>query len=127
VPEQAFLQIDKLDAGYGEARSCSGSISHPRRGAVAILGRHGAGKTTLMKTSWANWRFAAVGCALTASILRGCRPKKRVRLGLGYVPQEYSVFARLSVRDNLAVGALTNRDKDATDRVHRLFPSSVRG
>jgi branched-chain amino acid transport system ATP-binding protein len=48
--------------------------------------------------------------------------ERRIRLGLGYVPQEQSVFGRLSVRDNLAVGALTNRDKSAVDRVLEFFP-----
>ena len=45
-----------------------------------------------------------------------------MRLGIGYVPQEQSVFARLSVRDNLAVGALSNRDSQAVDRVLAIFP-----
>jgi branched-chain amino acid transport system ATP-binding protein len=41
---------------------------------------------------------------------------------LGYVPQEHSVFGRLSVRDNLAVGALTNHDSQAVNRVLEIFP-----
>jgi len=53
----------------------------------------------------------------------GRRPtEERVRMGIGYVPQEHSVFARLSVRDNLAVGALVNRDATAVDRVLAIFP-----
>jgi branched-chain amino acid transport system ATP-binding protein len=48
--------------------------------------------------------------------------EQRIRLGFGYVPQEHSVFARLSVRDNLAVGALTNRDSQAVNRVLETFP-----
>ncbi|MBN8974362.1 MAG: ATP-binding cassette domain-containing protein, partial [Rhizobiales bacterium] len=51
MPEQPFLQIDKLDAGYGGSQILFGvDIVIPRQGAVAILGRNGAGKTTLMKT-----------------------------------------------------------------------------
>ena len=48
--------------------------------------------------------------------------ERRIRLGLGYVPQEHAVFGRLSVRDNLAVGALTNRDSQAVNRVLEIFP-----
>jgi branched-chain amino acid transport system ATP-binding protein len=48
--------------------------------------------------------------------------EQRVRLGFGYVPQEHAVFGRLSVRDNLAVGSLTNRDSRAVDRVLDMFP-----
>jgi branched-chain amino acid transport system ATP-binding protein len=43
-------------------------------------------------------------------------------MGIGYVPQEHSIFARLSVRDNLAVGALFNVDHTAVDRVLTMFP-----
>jgi branched-chain amino acid transport system ATP-binding protein len=48
--------------------------------------------------------------------------EQRIRLGVGYVPQEHSVFARLSVRDNLAVGAMTNRDSRAVNRILEIFP-----
>jgi branched-chain amino acid transport system ATP-binding protein len=50
------------------------------------------------------------------------RTEERVRSGIGYVPQEHSVFARLSVRDNLAVGSLSNSDASAVDRVLAIFP-----
>src|SRR5437879_13781027 len=48
--------------------------------------------------------------------------EQRIRLGVGYVPQEHSIFARLSVRDNLAVGAMTNRDSRAVNRILEIFP-----
>jgi len=50
------------------------------------------------------------------------RTEERARMGIGYVPQEHAVFARLSVRDNLAVGALSNRKPNAMDRVLAIFP-----
>ena len=48
--------------------------------------------------------------------------EQRVRRGIGYVPQEHAVFARLSVRDNLAVGMLSSQDRRALDRVLAIFP-----
>jgi branched-chain amino acid transport system ATP-binding protein len=48
--------------------------------------------------------------------------EQRIRSGVGYVPQEHSVFARLSVRDNLAVGAMANRDSQAVNRILEIFP-----
>jgi branched-chain amino acid transport system ATP-binding protein len=48
--------------------------------------------------------------------------EQRVRRGLGYVPQEHAVFGRLSVRENLSVGALATRDPNAIDEVLTLFP-----
>jgi len=48
--------------------------------------------------------------------------ERRVRLGIGYVPQEHAVFGRLSVRENLEVGALATRDRSAIDRALTIFP-----
>lgn len=50
------------------------------------------------------------------------RTEQRVRMGIDYVPQEHAVFAKLSVRDNLAVGSLLNRDPAAVERVLTIFP-----
>ena len=62
----------------------------------------------------------------TLGRLRLCRSLGTIELALvksfGYVPQEHSVFGRLSVRDNLAVGALTNRDSQAVNRILEIFP-----
>jgi branched-chain amino acid transport system ATP-binding protein len=123
VPEQPFLQIDKLDAGYGGSQILFGiDIVLPKQGAVAILGRNGAGKTTLMKTIMGELEVRGGGLRFDGVDIARMPTEKRVRLGLGYVPQEHSVFARLSVRDNLAVGVLTNRDVGAIDRVLEIFP-----
>ena len=123
MPEQPFLQIDKLDAGYGGSQILFGvDIVIPKQGAVAILGRNGAGKTTLMKTIVGELEVRGGGLRFDGVDIARMSTEKRVRLGLGYVPQEHSVFARLSVRDNLAIGALTNRDEGAIDRVLQIFP-----
>lgn len=123
MPEQSFLQIDKLDAGYGGSQILFGvDIVIPRQGAVAILGRNGAGKTTLMKTIMGELEVRGGGLRFDGVDIARMPTERRVRLGLGYVPQEHSVFARLSVRDNLAIGVLTNRDEGAIDRVLQIFP-----
>lgn len=123
MPEQPFLKIDKLDAGYGGSQILFGvDIVIPRQGAVAILGRNGAGKTTLMKTIMGELEVRGGGLRFDGVDIARMPTEKRVRLGLGYVPQEHSVFARLSVRDNLAIGVLTNRDEGAIDRVLQIFP-----
>lgn len=123
MPEQPFLQIDKLDAGYGGSQILFGvDIVIPRQGAVAILGRNGAGKTTLMKTIMGELEVRGGGLRFDGVDIARMPTERRVRLGLGYVPQEHSVFARLSVRDNLAIGVLTNRDEGAIDRVLQIFP-----
>jgi branched-chain amino acid transport system ATP-binding protein len=123
VPDDKYLDIQNLDAGYGRSQVLFGvTVSVPWRGGVAILGRNGAGKTTLMKASVGDLPLLGGYVSLDTRSVGQLPTEQRIRLGLGYVPQEHSVFGRLSVRDNLAVGALTNRDSRAVDRVLEIFP-----
>ena len=82
------------------------SIKAPARGAVAVLGRNGAGKTTLLKTLAGDLRPARGSVEFDGSDATRMSTDLRVRRGIGYVPQEQGVFARLSVKDNLLVGAM---------------------
>lgn len=123
MPEDTFLDIRDLDAGYGRSQVLFGvNLGVPWRGGVAILGRNGAGKTTLMKAIVGELPLLGGSVSLDARSVGELPTEQRIRLGMGYVPQEHSVFGRLSVRDNLAVGALTNRDGGAVDRVLEIFP-----
>ena len=117
------LDIRNVDAGYGRSQVLFGvTMAVPWRGGVAILGRNGAGKTTLMKAIVGELPLLAGAVSLDGRSVGALPTEQRIRLGLGYVPQEHSVFGRLSVRDNLAVGALTNRDSQAVNRVLEIFP-----
>jgi branched-chain amino acid transport system ATP-binding protein len=123
VPDQQFLDIQHLDAGYGRSQVLFDvNIGIPWRGGVAVLGRNGAGKTTLMKTIVGELAASKGEMMFDGRDITRRQTDERVRMGIGYVPQEHSVFARLSVRDNLAVGALFNRDAAAIDRVLAIFP-----
>jgi branched-chain amino acid transport system ATP-binding protein len=123
VTDDKFLDIQSLDAGYGRSQVLFGiSLSVPWRGGVAILGRNGAGKTTLMKVIVGELPAQSGAINLDGRDVCGLPTEQRIRRGVGYVPQEHSVFAKLSVRDNLAVGALTNRDSQAVNRVLEIFP-----
>ena len=123
MPEQQFLDIRHLDAGYGRSQVLFDvSIGIPWRGGVAVLGRNGAGKTTLMKTIVGELAASKGELVFDGRDITRRQTDERVRMGIGYVPQEHSVFARLSVRDNLAVGALFKRDPAAIDRVLTIFP-----
>jgi branched-chain amino acid transport system ATP-binding protein len=123
VPDDNYLDIRDLDAGYGRSQVLFGvNLSVPWRGGVAILGRNGAGKTTLMKAIVGELPLLGGSVNLDSRSVGQLPTEQRIRLGMGYVPQEHSVFGRLSVRDNLAVGALTNRDGGAVDRVLEIFP-----
>jgi branched-chain amino acid transport system ATP-binding protein len=123
VHEQPFLNIRNLDAGYGRSQVLFDvSLSIPWRGAVAVLGRNGAGKTTLMKAIIGELAISSGQMSFDGRDITGRPTEQRARMGIGYVPQEHSIFARLSVRDNLAVGALFNVDHTAVDRVLTMFP-----
>jgi branched-chain amino acid transport system ATP-binding protein len=123
VPDDKYLDIQNLDAGYGRSQVLFGvTLSVPWRGGVAILGRNGAGKTTLLKAIVGELPLLGGSVNLDARDVGRLPTEQRIRLGFGYVPQEHSVFARLSVRDNLAVGALTNHDSKAINRVLETFP-----
>ena len=97
-------------------------MTMPWRGGTAILGRNGAGKTTLMKAIIGELPLLGGSVSLDGRDVGWLPTEQRVRMGFGYVPQEHSVFGRLSVRDNLAVGALTNRDSGAVNRILEIFP-----
>ena len=124
MPDQdKYLDIQNIDAGYGRSQVLFGvTLTVPWRGGVAILGRNGAGKTTLMKSIVGELPLLGGSVGLDGRSVGQLPTEQRIRLGLGYVPQEHSVFGRLSVRDNLAVGALTNRDSQAVNRVLEIFP-----
>ncbi|MBR1226592.1 MULTISPECIES: ABC transporter ATP-binding protein [unclassified Bradyrhizobium] len=124
MPDQdRYLDIQSVNAGYGRSQVLFGvSMAVPWRGGVAILGRNGAGKTTLMKAIVGELPLLGGAVSLDGRSVGALPTEQRIRLGVGYVPQEHSVFGRLSVRDNLAVGALTNRDSQAVNRVLEIFP-----
>ena len=123
MPEDKFLDIRDLDAGYGRSQVLFGVTLHASwRGGVAILGRNGAGKTTLMKAIVGELPLLRGSIMLDSRDVGQLPTEQRIRSGVGYVPQEHSVFARLSVRDNLAVGAMTNRDSQAVNRILEIFP-----
>ena len=123
MPDHQFLDIRHVDTGYGRSQVLFDvNIGIPWRGGVAVLGRNGAGKTTLMKAIVGELPLSKGDMSFDGRDIGRQRTEDRARMGIGYVPQEHSVFARLSVRDNLAVGALYNRDKSAIDRVFATFP-----
>ena len=124
MPEsREFLEIQHLDAGYDRSQVLFDvSVSVPWRGGVAVLGRNGAGKTTLMKTIVGELATMNGEVFFDGRDITRDQTEERVRKGIGYVPQEHAVFSRLSVRENLAIGSLFNRNRSATDRVLSIFP-----
>ena len=116
------LALESVRAGYGETVVLDGvSLALPRKGTLALLGRNGVGKSTLLATIMGHTTLHGGAIRLDGRELGGVAPHRRSRLGLGWVPQEREVFRSLTVEENLAVAERPGRWTLA--RVYDLFPS----
>ena len=115
------LRVDNLSAGYGEAIVLSDiSLAVPRRSALALLGRNGTGKTTLINSIVGHTRRRAGTIWLNGRDITALRPDQRAAAGIGWVPQERGIFKSLTVVENLTAVA---RDGAWTlERVFATFP-----
>ncbi len=116
-----LLSIDRLRAGYAEAVVLDGiSLSLAEGEAVALLGRNGAGKTTLITSLLGLTRWRAGTIRLAGRDITRLAPERRARAGIGWVPQERSIFRSLSVEENLT--AIRRPGPWDVARVFGLFP-----
>jgi branched-chain amino acid transport system ATP-binding protein len=119
MPE--LLAIERLTAGYGEAVVLSQiSLSIAEGQSLALLGRNGMGKTTLVNTVVGVTRRFAGAIRLDGRDITGLRPDQRARLGIGWVPQERNIFRSLTVEENLT--AVARPGSWTTAKVYALFP-----
>ena len=129
MPETAILNAPLLDAGrlctyYGTSQALFDvSLNVPPRGGVAILGRNGVGKTTLLKTLAGELLPARGSLRFNGTDVARLPTEQRIRLGIAYVPQEQGVFGRLTVRENLLIGAMSaDGGKARIGEMLTLFP-----
>jgi branched-chain amino acid transport system ATP-binding protein len=115
------LQLSGVRAGYGETIILEDvSFSVPERGAVAVLGRNGVGKTTLLATIMGHTTFHSGKIHFSGNEVQSDAVYERARAGIGYVPQDRLIFPSLSVEENLTVAARSGRWN--LGRVYDLFP-----
>ena len=116
-----LLRLDQVSAGYGEAVVLEDINLVMQEGeSIALLGRNGVGKTTLLRTLMGLTQLHGGSIHLLGDDLAGVPSHKRARSGLGWVPQERGMFASLSVEEHLTAVARPGRWDLA--RVYRLFP-----
>jgi len=116
-----LLELESVSAGYGEAIILDGvSLQLAENGALAVLGRNGVGKTTLINTIMGQTRVHGGRLALAGRDVTRLASEKRARLGLGWVPQERNIFRSLSVEENLTAVARPGAWDVA--RIWRMFP-----
>ena len=123
-----LLQVHNLSAGYGEAVVLNDvSFSLAEGETLALLGRNGTGKTTLMDTLAGATRQHAGRILLGGETLSGMPSHQRAAVGIGWVPQERCIFKSLTVHENLTAVARPGRvGHHATpwtpERVYEMFP-----
>ncbi len=116
-----LLRVDDLVSGYGEAVVVDGvSLDLAPGQSMAVLGRNGVGKTTLLNsiigvTQRQRGRIVLAGADITA-----LPPERRAHAGIGWVPQERNIFRSLTVEENLT--AVARPGRWTLDRAFALFP-----
>ena len=116
-----LLAIEQLCAGYGEAIVLSNvSLTLAEGQAIALLGRNGMGKTTLVDTIVGVTRYFAGAITLDGADITKLRPDQRAHIGIGWVPQARNIFKSLTVHENLT--AVAQPGPWTTEKVYALFP-----
>ncbi len=116
-----LLKIEGLTAGYGKAVVLSDiSISIAHGQTLAVLGRNGMGKTTLVLSIVGTTNRFAGTIALDGEDITARRPDQRANAGIGWVPQERNIFKSLTVEENLT--AVARPGPWSLAKVYELFP-----
>jgi branched-chain amino acid transport system ATP-binding protein len=120
------LVLDGVSAGYGETVVLEGiSINLPMGRTLAVLGRNGVGKTTLLATVMGHTRLHGGNIRFAERDISGLPPYRRARLGIGFVPQEREIFPSLTVEENLTVAERPGQSSArwSLAKVYDFFPS----
>lgn len=121
-----MLQVEQLNQYYGSSHTLRGvSLSLEKGQCLALMGRNGVGKTTLLKCLMGVLPVADGRVMLEGRDITGLKPHQRAALGIAYVPQGREIFARLTVEENLLMGMATKPGKKASaikSEVYELFP-----
>ncbi len=118
-----MLDIQKLSAAYGESEVLHGIDLQIEPGEiVAIMGRNGMGKTTLMKTLMGIVPEKSGAVTLNGSDITGQKSHQRVASGISYVPQGRMIFGAMTVEENVQTGLTVTGRKDVPGDIYELFP-----
>lgn len=122
-----MLEIKNLSVSYGAINALHGISLQIKDGdIVTLIGANGAGKTTTLKTISGLLKTRSGEILYNGRSIANLKPHQIVKLGISHVPEGRMVFANLTVRENLAMGAYLQRDKAAVrtelDFVFGMFP-----
>jgi urea transport system ATP-binding protein len=121
-----MLDVQKVDQFYGSSHTLRGiSLTVKRGECMALLGRNGVGKTTLLKCLMGVQSIASGGISFEGVDISKLAPHARAKMGMAYVPQGREIFARLTVEENILMGMATKSSSQARDiqeDIFELFP-----
>ena len=123
-----MLEVNGLKAGYGETVVLEDvALSLPDRGTLAVLGRNGVVKTTLLASIMGHTTLHSGRIVFNQKQIHALPVHQRARIGIGYVPQTREIFPSLTIDENLAVAALPRKEAReragwTLERVYDLFP-----
>jgi branched-chain amino acid transport system ATP-binding protein len=116
-----LLKVEQLSAGYGEAIVLNNiSLALDEGKTLALLGRNGTGKTTLINTLAGATRQHGGSITLGGLALHKLASHERAAVGIGWVPQERNIFKSLTVHENLT--AVARPGRWTPERVYEMFP-----
>jgi branched-chain amino acid transport system ATP-binding protein len=116
-----LLRLDGLTSGYGEAVVVQGvSLVLPAGQSLALLGRNGTGKTTLLNSLVGVTQRHAGRIFLDGAEITALPPHRRAAAGIGWVPQERNIFKSLTVEENLT--AVARPGPWTLQRAYEMFP-----
>lgn len=119
-----MLELNGVDAAYGNVQVLRGFCLTAKRGEVTcVMGRNGAGKTTMLRTIMGQVQASAGHIVLNGKAIQSLPAHEVPRNGIGYVPQGRRLFGELTVAQNIEIGLMTRRKGAKTrDHVLSLFP-----
>ena len=121
-----MLELHALEVAYGGIKAVKGvSLEVQERELVTLIGANGAGKTTTLKAISGWLRPARGAVRYGGRDITGRPAHELVKMGLALVPEGRGVFGRLTIEENLAMGAYVRRDAELTsdyERAYTLFP-----
>ncbi len=121
-----MLDVNDINQYYGGSHTLRGiSLSLARGECLALLGRNGVGKTTLLKCLMGVLPVARGSIGLDGTDITRLAPHQRARLGMAYVPQGREIFARLTVEENIVMGMATKpaaKARHIREEIFELFP-----
>jgi urea transport system ATP-binding protein len=118
-----MLSVSQLHVAYGQSEALHGvSVDVAPNEIVAIMGRNGMGKTTLMKAMMGLLPTRSGSIRLEEHDLTKLKSYERVARGLGYVPQGRMIFGSMTVEENIRTGLAVRDSSEVSSDVYELFP-----